>query len=69
MTGLARITIPAKLADKIEKFAQYPDDMTKLGIEYASVQCEQLIKEGVEGLHFYTLNKSVIVKEILNNIL
>ena len=69
MTSLARITIPAKLADKIEKFEQYPDDMKKLGIEYASVQCEQLIKEGVEGLHFYTLNKSVIVKEILNNIL
>ena len=30
--------------------------------------CEKLIKEGVPGLHFYTLNLEHSVKEILNSI-
>ena len=69
MTSLARITIPAKLEDKINKFSNSAEDMKKLGVEYASLQCEQLIKKGVAGLHFYTLNRSASVNEILNNIL
>ena len=69
MTGLARITVPSKLAQKIEKFSEFPDDMRKFGIDYATEQCLHLIAEGVKGIHFYTLNKSASVKSILDNIL
>lgn len=69
MTTMAKVTIPSKLLAKIEKFKDNPDDMKKLGIDYASEQCCELIKNKVDGLHFYTLNKSYSTAKILENIL
>lgn len=68
MTSMARITVPPALMCKIEKFKDNPDDMKKLGIDFASVQCENLIKNGVKGLHFYTLNKAFSTAHILDNL-
>ncbi|NPA12360.1 MAG: methylenetetrahydrofolate reductase [NAD(P)H] [Aquificae bacterium] len=50
-------TIPDKLA---QLFAEAKDktDMEKIGIEFAINQCIDLLKNGVKGLHFYTLNKA-----------
>lgn len=69
MTTMAKVTIPSKLLAKIEKFKDNPDDMKKLGIDYASEQCCELIQNKVDGLHFYTLNKSYSTAKILENIL
>lgn len=66
MTGMAKITLPEKLKKLIEK---YPHDIKKIGFEHVVKQCEELIKNDVSGLHFYTLNHSDIVSEILNNIM
>ena len=40
----------------------------ELGIEYATRQCEELMKFGVAGLHFYSLNKSYSVQAICKNL-
>lgn len=66
MTSLARITVPKKLLQSIEKF---PNDTLKIGTEFAIQQCQDLIDFGVVGLHFYTLNHSEQTSEILENIL
>lgn len=66
MTSMARITFPKKLKEKLEK---YPNDSKKIGIEFAISQCQDLIDFGVCGLHFFTLNHSDQVSEILENIL
>ena len=42
-----------------------PEEMRKLGVEYAAKQCEDLIKNGVNYIHFYTMNRSDSVSEIL----
>lgn len=68
MTSMARVSVPSALKSKIEKYADNPDDMKKLGIDYASEQCQKLIDAGVEGLHFYTLNKAYSTSKILDNI-
>lgn len=69
MIGMARITLPKDLQSAIEKYENSNSDMQKMGVEYVSKQCENLISNGVCGLHFFTLNKSKSTKEILNNII
>ena len=69
MTSLCKVTIPKVFIDKLEKHKDDRDYTRKLGIDFASYQCRQLIDAGVKGLHFYTLNKSDAVCEILENIL
>ena len=69
MTSLAKITIPNKLKNCIEKYGESNSDMQKFGVEFGYTQCEDLIKNGIKGLHFYTLNKSKSVNEILKNII
>ena len=69
MTTLANISIPEKLREKIARHSSSSEDMKKLGIEYAANQCRELIENNVDGLHFFTLNKSESSSAILNNIL
>ena len=66
MTSVAKITLPKMLQNKLEK---YPHDFVKIGTEFAINQCMDLIEYGIEGLHFFTLNHSDQVSEILNEIL
>jgi len=66
MTGMARISLPKKLTDLLEK---YPEDIKKAGLDYVTEQCLELVNNNVDGLHFYTLNHSDIVSQILDNIM
>lgn len=56
--------IPHPLLLKLEEVEGNPDAAYRAGIDYAIEQCRDLLKNGVEGLHFYTLNKSKATVEI-----
>jgi methylenetetrahydrofolate reductase (NADPH) len=66
-TALCGATIPAALASGLDACA---DDtaVARLGVEYATRQCEELLREGVPGLHFYTLNRAASTTEVLKNL-
>ena len=61
-------TIPEPLVKKLEKVQDKNEEVEKIGIEFAVKQCEDLLENGVKGLHFYTLNKSKATIEIYNQI-
>ena len=61
-------TIPSDIVRRMESVLDDPDNMKKVGIEVATKQCEDLRKNGVNFFHFYTLNKSSSVKQILDNL-
>jgi methylenetetrahydrofolate reductase (NADPH) len=48
-------TIPDKMREAFETVA--PVDVDKLSHDLCVKQCEDLLKNGIESLHFYTLNK------------
>jgi methylenetetrahydrofolate reductase (NADPH) len=67
-TALCCAKIPANLERELAKVENDDDGAVELGIEYATRQCEQLIKHGVVGFHFYSLNKSYSLQAIWKNL-
>ncbi|MGZ8529437.1 MAG: methylenetetrahydrofolate reductase [NAD(P)H] [Candidatus Binatia bacterium] len=67
-TALCGSKIPANLETELGKVENDDGGAVELGIDYATRQCEELIKFGVPGLHFYTLNKSYSVLAIHRNL-
>ena len=49
---------PAKLLKSIDRCNLDSDAVERVGIQYATEQCSDLLNNGVDGIHFYTLNKS-----------
>ena len=66
MVSMANITVPPKIKENLTKYSG--QNLIEFGIEYAEEQCRGLIKAGVKGLHFYTLNKAYSASKILDNI-
>jgi methylenetetrahydrofolate reductase (NADPH) len=56
--------IPHPLLTRMESLEGNADALYRAGIEYAIAQCRELLANGVQGLHFYTLNKSKATVEI-----
>jgi methylenetetrahydrofolate reductase (NADPH) len=60
--------IPAEMETSILKFGEDQASVEAYGIEYAARQCQELLKKGAPGLHFYTLNKSRATQEIYRSL-
>jgi len=56
--------IPHRLLLKLEGVEQDADAVYRTGVEYATMQCRDLLFNDAEGLHFYTLNKSKATADI-----
>jgi len=62
-------TIVDKLQNKLDAVdADNKEAVLDIGIDFAVEQCKGLLKEGVAGLHFYTMNRSKSTIEIMNRI-
>ncbi|HVU28314.1 MAG TPA: methylenetetrahydrofolate reductase [NAD(P)H] [Verrucomicrobiae bacterium] len=60
--------VPATLQKKLNAIGADDEAAVKFGIDYATRQCEELLRAGVPGLHFYTLNKSHSTVQVLKNL-
>ena len=67
-TTLCGAKIPPGMMAKLEEYGDDDEGVSAYGIDYATRQCEELLREGVEGLHFYTLNKVRSTTEVLRNL-
>jgi methylenetetrahydrofolate reductase (NADPH) len=67
-TALCGAALPAPLLAGLEKHVDNDENCAEFGIEYATQQCQELLRNGVPGLHFYTLNKARSTTRVLGNL-
>ena len=67
-TALCGAKIPKDLLAKLEAFGDNDAATAEFGIEYATQQCVELMRGGVPGIHFYTLNKAPATTQIMRNL-
>ena len=68
MAELSGVPIPSSISDAFAKVESNPDDVRKLGVEFATKLCQDLLEAGAPGLHFYTMNTSSATREIYSRI-
>jgi methylenetetrahydrofolate reductase (NADPH) len=64
-TATCGATIPIRLRAAMEVRRADPDAARDLGVAYASLQCQDLLRRGAPGIHFYTLNRSTSTRAIV----
>jgi methylenetetrahydrofolate reductase (NADPH) len=69
MTSLSGARIPDELQTRLAA-VEHNDALTReVGVEWATLQCRELLERGVPGIHFYTLNKSTSTRDIFEKLL
>jgi methylenetetrahydrofolate reductase (NADPH) len=68
IASLCGAKIPALLHDKLARVSENNNEVAKYGTEYAIRQSQDLLDNGTEGLHFYSMNKSRHVTKIVREL-
>ncbi len=63
-TDMCGASIPSDLLKRIEAVEDDAEAVRHIGMYHATQQCLSLLKEGVAGIHFYTLNRSTATRAI-----
>lgn len=66
--GMCGSKIPAEVQSQLDRYAEDNAACRKYGVEQATRMCEELIGQGVDGLHFYTLNRFASTSEVMGNL-
>lgn len=64
MVSLCGATLPVKFQRAIAKYGDNNEAMRDIGIAYAIDQIADLLSNGVDGIHVYTMNNPYIAKKI-----
>ena len=64
MVTLCGVDLPKKFLSIMERYENSPDAMRDAGIAYAVDQIVDLIAQGVDGIHLYTMNNAHIAHRI-----
>lgn len=64
MVKLSGVRLPKKFVRMLEKYGDNPTAMRDAGIAYAIDQIVDLISQGVDGIHLYTMNKPYVAQKI-----
>jgi len=68
MAGMNGTSFPPELEAELQRVEGDERATYELGVRWARDQCEELLEQGVPGIHFYTLNKSPATREIYQSL-
>jgi methylenetetrahydrofolate reductase (NADPH) len=66
--ALSGTNVPERFRAIVDRFGDDPDSMRQAGIIYASEQIVDLIANGVNHIHVYSMNKPDVAADILKNL-
>lgn len=66
VVSLCGVDLPRKFTAMMERYGNNPVAMRDVGIAYAVDQIVDLISQGVDGIHLYTMNNAYIARRISN---
>ena len=67
-TQMCGAKVPAALAARLDAIGADDAACVEFGIEYATQQCADLLRQGAPGVHFYTLNKAPSCLRVVKNL-
>jgi methylenetetrahydrofolate reductase (NADPH) len=67
-TAMCGAVIPEKMLVELNPVADNPEAELKYSVAWSTRQCGELLADGIDGLHFYTLNKSKASRQIVENL-
>lgn len=65
---LSNCSLPVKFSKIMERFGENPAAMKQAGIIYATEQIIDLMANGVDNIHIYTMNKPDVAHEIMQGL-
>ena len=68
ITGMSGTYLPARFKAIVDRFGDNPAAMKQAGIAYATEQIIDLIANGVNGIHVYSMNKPDVAAKIQENL-
>ena len=68
ITALSGASLPPRFLAILDRFGSDPESMKKAGIAYATDQIIDLIANGVNHIHLYTMNRPDIARAIFENL-
>ena len=64
MVSLCGASLPAKFSKVMQRYESRPEALRDAGIAYAVEQIVDLIANGVDGIHLYTMNNPYVARRI-----
>jgi methylenetetrahydrofolate reductase (NADPH) len=64
MVSMSGASLPAKFSKILQKYEDKPEALRDAGIAYAIEQIIDLIANGVDGIHLYTMNSPYVARKI-----
>ena len=64
MVSLCGASLPAKFSKIMQRYESRPDALRDAGIAYAVEQIVDLIANGADGIHLYTMNNPYVARKI-----
>lgn len=68
MVSLSAAKLPKTIRDLVDKYRYDNASMKKAGIDYAITQIRDLVKEGCDDIHLYTMDNAAVTKTIYDGI-
>ena len=64
MVTMCGASLPRKFTKMVQRFEDNPEALRDAGIAYAIDQIVDLVTDGVDGIHLYTMNNPYVARKI-----